>query len=309
MMAAAVPRFPSIVTAPAVARPSVPIYRLLGIELALVVVLARLLGFGYDGRDIDAVAMLLALVIGAALLARRHRLPRLATALEASALALAASMLAGCLSLVLAPLALPYRDGALAAADAWLLPFASWPAMVRALAPHDRLVAAMCEVYSSLLWQPFLLIVLLSVAARERVAWRFLHAWCLALAVCLAVFALVPAVAAYRHYGITAAAVPSLSVSTGWRPAAILDDLRSGALRQIASGGMAGLITFPSFHAAGATLLAWGFRRVPIVGWAFVMLDAAMILTIPMVGSHYFVDVLAGIATAALALRATRPDQ
>ena len=308
-MALALPRLPSIDTASAVAPASVPIYRLLAIELVVVVVLAGSLGFGYDGRDIDAIAMLLALAIGAALLARRHGWARLATAVEASALALASSMLAGCLSLVLAPLALPYRDGALAAADAWLLPFLSWPAMVRSLAPHDRLVAAMCSVYSSLIWQPFVLVAMLAAAGRERSAWRFLHAWCLALAVCLAVFALVPAIAAYRYYGVDPVTVPALSINAGWHPAEVLADLRSGALRQIASGSMTGLIDFPSFHAAGAALLAWGFRRVPVVGWVFFGLDLGLILTVPMIGGHYFVDVLAGVATAALALRATRPGQ
>ena len=69
---------------------------------------------------------------------------------------------------------------------------------------------------------------------------------------------------------------------------------------------MAGLITFPSFHAAGAVLLAWGFRSVPLLGIPFVALNIAMLATIPVIGSHYFVDVIGGIAVAALAIAGSR---
>ena len=139
--------------------------------------------------------------------------------------------------------------------------------------------------------------------------WQFVHAWAMALVACVIVFAFVPAVTAYVHYGLTHADTPFLTVNAGWRPAQIIADLRSGAIRELGVRHMAGLITFPSFHAAGAVMLGWGFRRVPIVGIPFVMLNFAMLATIPIVGSHYFIDVLAGVAVAALAIVGSRDSR
>jgi hypothetical protein len=210
---------------------------------------------------------------------------------------------------LLATLATPYRDGTLAAADRLLFPFLSWPAMAHALGQSPRLVAAMGEVYSTLVWQPFALVALLAMSRQRDALWQFVHAWLLTLAVCLAIFALMPAVTAQVHYGFAIGDVAGLQVNAGWRPFAILTQVRSGAMTTLASGSMTGLITFPSFHAAGAALLGWSAARAGRLGWPLVALNLAMMPTIPLIGSHYFVDVVGGLIVAAVVIRATRPAQ
>jgi len=283
-----------------------PAYRLLGLQAALIVALVPVLGFGVDVHDFGVMLVALAGAVALALAMRWCRFGRAADALEASALIVASGMAAGCLSVLLATTAAPFRDTTLAAADRLLFPFLSWPAMAHDLGGSPRLVAAMGEVYSTLTWQPFALAALLAAAGRGDALWRFAHAWLLALMLCLAVFALAPAVTAQVHYGFAMRDIAGLHVNAGWRPTVILTDVRSGTLTTLASGSMTGLIDFPSFHAAGATLLGWAALRAGRFGWPLLALNLAIIPTIPLIGSHYFIDVVAGVAVAALAIRATR---
>jgi len=61
------------------------------------------------------------------------------------------------------------------------------------------------------------------------------------------------------------------------------------------------LVTFPSFHTATAMLLLLAFRGVPYMRWVSLALNGLMLIAIPIEGSHYLVDVIAGIAVALLA--------
>ena len=74
------------------------------------------------------------------------------------------------------------------------------------------------------------------------------------------------------------------------------------------TGDTMGITTFPSFHACCAVLLTWTAR-----GWkvfpAFLAINALMVLSAMSEGSHYGVDVLAGLATAAIAIAAVRAVQ
>ncbi|MCW4461663.1 phosphatase PAP2 family protein [Sphingomonas sp. BT-65] len=291
---------------PALDANAFPAYRLLGLQTMLVVLLLAALGFTYRGEDINLMIAVLAAMAGIAALLRWRDSPRLAAAIEGCAILVAASMAVACLSLLLATLGYPYRDTALQAADELLLPFLSWPDLARSLAGQAELTAAMCRVYSTLLWQPFALVATLAALGKVELLWRFLHAWALALIACVAIFALVPAETAYVHYGFVPADLPYLTVNAGWWPAEILEKVRTGQLRELGAAQISGLITFPSFHTAAAVLLAWGFRRVPFAGPFFVLLNVAMIATVPLIGSHYFVDVLGGIAVALLAIAGSR---
>jgi hypothetical protein len=288
---------------------SLPAFRLIGLQVALIIALLSLTGFDYDGRDINTIALLITFAVGIGFYLRWRGLARLATAIEAMAAVLASSVAVACLSLLVATFRAPLADPILAAADRLLFPFVSWRDMAIGLAPYHSLVRAMCAIYSTLLWQPFVLVAALALTGREGVAWRFVHAWLLTLLICITIFAVAPALSPYVHYGVTPADVPALTVNAGWRPAEIIGHIRDGAIHTLSSSTMSGLITFPSFHSAGAVLLGWGFRRVPLVGWAFVALNAAMLATIPFVGSHYFVDILGGVVVAVLAIAMTRRDQ
>ena len=284
-------------------------YRLLAVKVALIAALVPALGFTIAGADLWVSALTQLFLVAAAFVLRGRGLARVATAIEAMVLILAASMVTACLSVLLATLGLPYRDATLAAVDAAIFPFFTWREMFALLHHRDALVHVMSAVYQTLLWQPFLLVALLAASGREHACWRFVHAWYLTLAACLIVFPFVTAVSPYAFYGIAHGDIPALGVDTGWWPARLLNDIRSGALRELSPQNMTGLISVPSFHAGGATLLFWGFRHVRLVGPAFMALNIAMAATAPLIGAHYFIDIVAGVAVAVAAILVTRGDQ
>src|SRR3546814_12195667 len=78
--------------------------------------------------------------------------------------------------------------------------------------------------------------------------------------------------------------------------------LRSGALRTLGSESLTGIITFPSFHAAAAVLLGWGFASFGRLGWPLVALNALMFVSAIVGGGHYLVDLIAGAAVALIGL-------
>ncbi|WP_164913493.1 phosphatase PAP2 family protein [Sphingomonas sp. UV9] len=270
----------------------------------LVVITGHMLRFTFNT---DAITFTATALGGAVLLARvalAVGMRIIATFVESCALLLAASICAVSLTVLVSTLGLPYADPAMAAVDNVLLPF-SWRQMVEALGPRHDLVTVMCAIYQSLNWQPFVLMAALAIKADELTVWRFAHAWCLALALSVAIFAIAPSVTAYVHYGINPSAMPALTVNAGWRPAEVLHAIRDGSLREVTTFGVPGLITFPSFHAAGAMLLAWGFSKIRPFGLIFVSLNVAMLPCIPAIGSHYFVDVIGGIIVAGTSLLAS----
>ena len=65
--------------------------------------------------------------------------------------------------------------------------------------------------------------------------------------------------------------------------------MRNGSMTEL--GGLAyfrvGIITFPSFHASAAILLAWGFWGVRFVRWPALALNLVMTVSCPFVGAHY----------------------
>ena len=94
------------------------------------------------------------------------------------------------------------------------------------------------------------------------------------------------------------------TVSTSWP---VFHGLRDGTWRTLIAGRSSrGIITFPSLHAALAVIVAAALWPLARLRWVFVVLNTAMLIATPIDGSHYFVDVLAGVALAALCLVAAR---
>ena len=65
---------------------------------------------------------------------------------------------------------------------------------------------------------------------------------------------------------------------------------------------MNGLIALPSFHAAASLLFAWWGWQIRIMRFPLLLANALMLLSTPINGGHYFIDVLAGLGVGAFAI-------
>ena len=69
---------------------------------------------------------------------------------------------------------------------------------------------------------------------------------------------------------------------------------------------MQGIVTMPSYHTVMAVLLTYAFRGTGLVGYGIATLNAVMLISIPPIGGHYLVDVIAGAALALGAIAVQR---
>lgn len=245
--------------------------------------------FAWSGELLDGAGLKLGGFVLLAWVLRGYRWSGPAAALEATCLMLAISLVSPLCAVVAATAAWPIADRALAAADAALFFGFDRRSFVTGFDRWPLPFAATNWIYNSIIVQPFAVILLLVGIDDQRRLWRFVLAWIIAVAVAIGVSALVPA------YGTPPYALKFMDILTG---------ARDGSLTTLGVDAISGIITFPSFHAAGAVMLAWGWWGVPRLRVAGLVLNALMMASALIVGGHYLVDLVAGalVALAAIGL-------
>jgi hypothetical protein len=80
--------------------------------------------------------------------------------------------------------------------------------------------------------------------------------------------------------------------------------LRSGLMKTIDLSSVQGLISIPSYHTVLGILLCWAVRGTRLCPFA-ILVNSAMLLATPLVGGHYFLDLVAGatVTVGAVILR------
>jgi membrane-associated phospholipid phosphatase len=178
-----------------------------------------------------------------------------------------------------------------------------WQAYFSFIYERPWLIPAVVLSYGMIGVPVFGIPVVLGAARHYRRLQVFTLAFALALIVTTIISVFVPAIGTYDQLGIK----PDPSIFT---PGAYLEQLRDlplvrdGSLRQLDIVKVAGIITFPSFHAAAAVLYLWALWSVRWLRPFTLAVNAAMLLATPIGGGHYFVDVFAGMAVAVLAIAA-----
>ncbi|MBS0251382.1 MAG: phosphatase PAP2 family protein [Proteobacteria bacterium] len=246
--------------------------------------------FPPSGFLLRQAAVLAALAAGSVYLTRSDYL-RAAVALEATMLSIAIVLIMPPLEAIFASAAFPFQDKILADADASL--GIDWIALAFWFRAHPELSKILSHAYASIEWQPLVLVLTLSWADPERLR-RVITTSTLVLVATIIIFLFSPAIGPYAHFKFTAADFPSIIVPAAWIAPGITEGLRNG-IHQL---HFAGLVTFPSYHAVVAVLLAYGWMAVPVLRWLFVPLNLLMLVSCVPIGSHYVTDVIVGIAMA-----------
>jgi hypothetical protein len=285
------------------------LYRLNWLVLGM---MALLLLFGLAitsfSLDLDSVLFNVVLVPGL-LAAAGHGLialkrpPAWATSLAPALLAVAQLnvmiLVAMPLTYIIASANLPIQDASLARLDEML--GLDWRAYYRFVHERPALTPYIYLGYAMITW-PTIGVPLLLVATRHYLRLQqFILACILTLVATALISSLVPAIGTYYEYGI-APDVPGFRATGYLVQLQELPSIRDGSLRKLDFNTMGGIITFPSFHAAAAVLSLWAFWTVWWMRPLALIANGGMLLATPLVGGHYFVDVIVGIAFAMLAI-------
>lgn len=245
-------------------------------------------GWSVSGRGV-AVTALVATAFLAPLATRRYRDDlRIHATLRAAALLIVFQAAAATLSYLVIGTNAALVDASLAAWDR-AMGF-DWLALHAWLQTHPAVQTTLRLAYQSGLAQLVFVLLFLGLAARPERLDQFMRLFMAATLLTILVSGLFPAAGAWKHYALTQGVdLPSLSH---------FESLRDGRMRDIPLlSHMQGLISIPSLHAAMAVLLVHAMRGTQLQP-AFVALNFAMLVSTPVDGGHYLVDVLAGIALA-----------
>ena len=168
-----------------------------------------------------------------------------------------------------------------------------WSAWLAVVAAQPLLKAVFAVVYGSLLSQVLFSVFWFSFRRWDHRNAELLTNATLALLLTTAVFFLFPALG--PCVGVPACHDAYIEDLVG---------LRRGNLPSLDIMLLKGVIAFPSFHAALATLFTYAHRRsptfLPVAGF-----NALMMLAIPSEGGHYLVDIIGGLAVGGVTILAT----
>ncbi len=200
--------------------------------------------------------------------------------------------------------AFPLQDANLLAIDRVL--GIDWLAYVNFVNDRPLLATWLSYGYTMIRWPIFAIPVVLAAAFRFRRLQEFTFAFAIALIVTTAISTFVPAIGVFQQIGVDPAAFANIEPGAYLAQQRDLGPVRDGILRELDLLNLAGIVTFPSFHACSAVLYAWALWPVWWARPVAILANGAMLASTPVDGGHYFIDLFAGIAVAVLAIAVAR---
>lgn len=223
----------------------------------------------------------------------RRNDPRLGAVINCTAQIIGFAAVAAPLSYIAAMAGLPLWDATL---DAWdrQLHF-DWTQATTFIATYPALRSVLFLAYSSFAVQTVTTVMSLGIAGQLERLSAFISAFVCTTLITIMGSAVFPAAGPYLFLAVQPETINGfLPVSsTSWP---VFLGLRGGTMHTVYGLHSEGIITFPSLHAALSALFAIALWRVPVVRWIALGLNAAMLIATPAYGSHYVVDVIAGVA-------------
>jgi PAP2 superfamily len=198
----------------------------------------------------------------------------------------------------------PMQDANLLAIDR-MLGF-DWLGYVRFVDGHPVLAAWLNYGYTMIRWPIFAIpVVLVAMGRYERVE-AFTFAFGSALIVTTIISALVPAIGVYQQIGLDPATLNHINPGAYLGQLHDLPPTREGLLRHLQLLDLGGIVTFPSFHAASAVLYVWALWPARWFRPLILAVNGLMLASTPIVGGHYLIDIIAGVAVAVAAIVAAQ---
>jgi membrane-associated phospholipid phosphatase len=226
--------------------------------------------------------------------------PKLVFSLGTIAQVILVTAIVGPLSYVAGATNWPLQDHAFLAIDRALGMDPEW--IARFVNDHGWLAEWLNRGYGFIKWPLLGIPIILTITLRLLRLQLFMLALCLALAVTIAISALAPAIGTYYGLHISPAGFPFVNSTVYAAQLRDIIALREGSLRHLELFKLAGIVSFPSFHAASGVLYMWALWPVRGIGGLAVALNMLMIAATPVIGAHYMIDVIGGVALAAFSI-------
>jgi PAP2 superfamily protein len=171
---------------------------------------------------------------------------------------------------------------------------------------NDRswLIEVLAWGYQAISWPILTITILLPLCGHHLHAAEYVLVSLIALTVTTVISIFLPAIGAYGIIGLLPSDYPNFEPQGYYDTLRDLPLIRSGSLRVLDLPQLAGVVTFPSFHAAAAAIYVWALWPVRFVRWVNLLVNTAMLVATPIGGGHFLADVIAGVAVAGLSILA-----
>ena len=231
---------------------------------------------------------------------------RLASGLECTAQLVAFTAVGAPLSYLAAAAGgvIPLQDAMFEAADRAM--GLDWRGMLAWMNDHQVGHSVFALAYMSFTLQASVTVLALAFFGQLVQLRIFMLALALSALVCIAISAVLPVEGIWGFLKLSAADYPAIVPATRELHLPIFYGLRDGSFRALSGLTSEGIITFPSFHTALGVIFIVALWSVPVLRWFGVVVNALMMVSIPIDGGHYFIDMIAGIVIAVLCIAAAR---
>lgn len=190
-----------------------------------------------------------------------------------------------------------FVDPVLARIDAFLgFEWMSWYILV---VNNPWLQSAGSLAYANIYMSPLLLLGGLAISGERARAQLFLFSFWLAAVITMVAFLAFPAVGPLAY--VWQGPVPYMPTSALYQ-AELIPLLRDNLFTMVDLGALQGLVCAPSFHTAAAVIyiaMAWQCRYLR---WPLLVINGAMLLSTPVEGTHYLIDMIGGAIVGLFAL-------
>jgi hypothetical protein len=191
----------------------------------------------------------------------------------------------------------PFADSRLAAADAAI--GVHVPSLAQWTRAHPIVDLLLTVSYASLFAQYFVAIGLLAAFRHRTQFWEFAFHFHFCLIATVAALAIVPAVCPPVYYGFQ----PTIDMT---RAIQQIRGFHAGTMTVVRFDQMEGLVSFPSFHVAGALITTWAVRHRRGIFIPYALLNVALIASTMLSGVHYAVDAIAALPLFAISVAVYR---
>ncbi|OCO98962.1 hypothetical protein BC374_17270 [Ensifer sp. LC13] len=194
----------------------------------------------------------------------------------------------------------PLADNQLSRWDKWL--GVNWTAMMGWIDQHPLLSEALNKAYRSFGYQLLLCPALLALAGHHGRAYQMVATYGLLCFLSSAISIFFPALGTYSYYQFDASSLQNIDPTYGYFFLEQFHAVRNDPDFIWRLEDSAGILTFPSVHAAVAALCAWALWPMRILRYPALALNLAMGFSAIPGANHYVVDVIAGVVVALAAI-------
>lgn len=177
-----------------------------------------------------------------------------------------------------------------------------WRSFIGLVEARPGLAALLAFAYQSFQFQLLLLPFALCLFGKTARAYRLCIGYILICAISCIISVWFPALGTYATFASEAADLDHINTFFGFFFLEQFHGVRHDPQFVLSLDRAAGILTFPSVHAGVAALCLWGGWAIPVLRYPVALLNVLMGVSAITHGSHYLVDVLAGLVVAAVSL-------